>query len=321
MKNARPKSGQRQQRSNTATVGSIPLRKRVRPGHGEARRRTGTPGAERQRIAERARAATNRQGKSAKTTQGDPEVTHGRRGWVLLGVIVLVTAVVLALFEASFFEVRSVQVSGNARTNDGLTLDTLAVPEDQALLTHDLGASVEALSELPWVAEVDVARQWPSTLRVVIQEHAVAASIGRPNGSEWLVLAEDGSVIERRLTPPASVPLIIGTDVMVNQAEVGESIRVANRALEIIFDVPLQLDGWITTWALDDSGVLTAELVGSAEANFGAFEDPRTQFVSLASILDGGAELTCLDRIDLSVPDTPVLHRNTACILAAYENR
>lgn len=318
MKNARPQSGQRQQRSTTATVGSIPLRRRTRPDHGETRRRTGRPVAEKRRIAERARIAANRSGKA---DQDESDTTPSRRGWWAVGLIVVVTATVLALFEASFFEVRNVQISGNAQTNDGLILDTLAVPEDQALLTHDIDGATEALSALPWVANVEISRSWPSTLSVVIEEHGVAASIGRPNGSEWLVLAGDGSVIEHRFTPPASVPLIIGTNQMVDGAEIGEPIQVANRALEIIFDVPLQLDAWITTWALDDTGVLTAELVGSAEANFGAFEDPRTQFVSLASILDGGAELTCLDRIDLSVPDTPVLHRNTACILSAYENR
>lgn len=318
MNNARPQPGQRQQRSTTATVSSIPLRKRTRPDHGDTRRRTGRPVAEKRRIAERARIAAKR---VSEADNEDSNGSTGRRGWWLLGIIILATATVLALFEASFFEVRSVQVTGNAQTNEGLILDTLAVPDDQALLTHDIDGATEAIAGLPWVADVEITRRWPSTLRVVITEHGVAASIGRPNGSEWLVLAGDGSVIERRPTPPASVPLIIGTDPMVNQAEVGEPVQIANRALEIIFDVPLQLDGWITTWALDDTGTLTAELVGSAEANFGAFEDPRTQFVSLASILDGGAELTCLDRIDLSVPDTPVLHRNTACILAAYENR
>lgn len=234
--------------------------------------------------------------------------------WWLVALIVLIAAIVFSLLEAPMFEARSVNVSGNARTSDGLVLDALAIPEDQALLLYDIEAAEAAVGALPWVREVDIARQWPSTLQVVIRERGVAASIGRPDGSEWLVLSEDGFVVERRATPPGGVPLIVGTNPMVADARIGEPVEEASRALQIALDVPGQLDPWITTWTLTSDGMLTAELVGSARANFGTFEDSRTQFVSLASILDGGAELTCLDLIDLSVADTPVLHRNPECI-------
>lgn len=226
----------------------------------------------------------------------------------------LIAAIVFSLLEAPLFEARSVNVSGNARTSEGLILDALAIPDDQALLLYDIGAAEDAVGALPWVREVDISRQWPSTLQVVIRERGVAASIGRPDGSEWLVLSEDGVVVERRATPPGGVPLIVGTNPMVAAARIGQPVDDAARALEIALNVPGQLESWITTWTLAADGTLTAELVGSARANFGSFEDSRTQFVSLASILDGGAELTCLDLIDLSVADTPVLHRNSACI-------
>ena len=231
----------------------------------------------------------------------------------------LIASVIFSLLEAPLFEVRSVNVSGNARTSEELVLDTLAVPEDQALLLTDTEAGEAALGALPWVRDVEISRQWPSTLQVVIRERGVAASIGRPDGSEWLVVSEDGFVVERRATPPAAVPLIVGTDPMVATARIGEPVEEAERALEIALDIPRQLDPWITTWTLTADGMLTAELVGSARANFGTFEDSRTQFVSLASILNGGAELTCLDLIDLSVADTPVLHRNAECIVQSAE--
>lgn len=251
-----------------------------------------------------------------------PDPEDGERRvirWWLIGLIALVAAIVVSVLEAPMFEARSVQLSGHARTSEGLVLDALAIPPDQALLLYDVGAAEQSVAELPWVDAVSIVRQWPGTLQVVIREHGVAASIGRPDGSEWLIMSESGIVVERRATPPGSVPLIVSTHELVNSAVVGEPVSDASRALEIALDVPGQLDPWITTWSLDESGQLTAELVGSAEANFGVFEDARTQFVSLASILNGGAELTCLDRIDLSVADTPVLHRNRACINEAAE--
>ena len=256
-----------------------------------------------------------RQRPKAEAIEGERRVIR----WWLIGVIVLAVAIIVSVLEAPLFEARSVQLSGNARTSEGSVHDALAIPEDQALLLYDIDVAESAVAELPWVEDVSIARQWPGTVQVVIREHPVAASIGRPDGSEWLVIAASGVVVERRATPPGSVPLIVGTDQIVDLAEIGEPVDEASRALAIALDVPGQLDPWITTWSLDEEGQLTAELVGRAEANFGAFEDSRTQFVSLASILNGGAELTCLDRIDLSVADTPVLYRSRACINEAAE--
>ncbi len=216
------------------------------------------------------------------------------------------------------FEAHSVSLSGNARTSEGLVLEALDIPDDQALLLYDIDAAEEAVGALPWVSTVRIVRQWPGTVQVVLRERGVAAAIGRPDGTEWVVLADDGVVVERRATPPGRVPLIVGTDAMVTGARIGQPVDEAAHALEIALDVPGQLDPWITTWSIDNSGALTAELIGSAQANFGSLEDPQTQFVSLASILNGGAELTCLSQIDLSVADTPVLHRDAACIAASF---
>ena len=126
-------------------------------------------------------------------------------------------------------------------------------------------------------------------------------------------------VVEERLTPPASVPVIIAAASIVDSATLGETLVGAERAMQIAFDLPLQLDPWVTTWTTDADGNVTANLVGSAVAEFGAFEDYRTQFVSLASILNGGAPRACLRTIDLSVADNPVLHRDPECMMQAQE--
>lgn len=288
--------------------------------HGSVRRRTGAAETSipfRRTVDE---SKVQRTLKKKKKPEKSPEELRVRRfRWWLLIAIASVAGLVAALLEAPYFEAQSVQISGHARTSEGLILESLDIPPDQALLLYDFSTAGAALSELPWVRDVAVTRQWPSTVRVVIEERAVVASVGRPDGREWLVIGDDGVLIERRLTPPAGVPLIVATHALADDAVIGERVAEASRALEVALNVPLQLDPWITTWTLDENGELTAELVGSAEANFGTVQDSRTQFVSLASILDGGAELTCLDRIDLSVADTPVLHRNPTCIVEASE--
>ncbi len=239
--------------------------------------------------------------------------------WFLVALFVSVAGFVVALLEAPTFEAQTVQISGAARTSEGAILEALAIDDDQALLTYDTQAGREAVADLAWVEAVSLTRQWPSTLRVVVRERTVSAAIVEPSGDEWVVLAGDGVVVEYRMSPPSGVPLIIATDEVVEASVIGEPLAGVDRVLEISADLPLQLDPWVTTWSADAEGVVTAELVGSASANFGRLDDHRTQFVSLASILNGGASLVCLEVIDLTIADTPVLHRDPDCLIRSAE--
>ncbi|MDW3179713.1 MAG: FtsQ-type POTRA domain-containing protein [Acidimicrobiia bacterium] len=235
--------------------------------------------------------------------------------WFLVALFVAVAGFVVALLEGPMFEVQTVQISGAARTSEGAILEALDIADDQALLTYDAQEGSAAVADLAWVEAVSLTRQWPSTLRVVVRERTVSAAIARPSGSEWVVLAGDGVVVEYRMSPPSGVPLIVATNEIVEASTIGEPLAGVDRVLEISRDLPLQLDPWVTTWRASEDGEVTAELVGSARANFGRLDDHRTQFVSLASILNGGASLVCLEVIDLTIADTPVLHRDPNCLL------
>lgn len=238
---------------------------------------------------------------------------------VIFAVLLTAVGFVVALLEASFFEVSDVQMSGAARTSEGALLEALNVGDGQALLTYDIASGQDAVAGLPWIESVELTRQWPSTLRVVVRERTISAGVARPSGSEWVVLAGEGIVVESRMTPPSGVPLIVATDDVVDASVTGQRIAGIDRALEVSGALPLQLRPWVTTWSSDANGVVSAELVGSARANFGALDDHRTQFVSLASILNGGADLVCIEEIDLAVADTPVIHRDPGCIAASRE--
>ena len=312
-------------------MGSAEQRRSAKPSHGSTRRRTAHATTKKRTAAPKRAAAPQRpatsKAKASKAKAAPPSRRTAPFGdqpaslakWWLLAAIVLGASFCLAVLEASFFEAEKIQVSGAARTSEGLILDALDIGEDQALLTYDTADGAGRIAALPWVKAVEVTRQWPSTVRVVIRERTVSATVGSPSGREWVVLGEDGVVVESRMTPPTGVPLIVATSQIIESAQVGGELEGIERVLEITQDLPLQLDPWVTTWSMDNDGRVIAKLVGTAYASFGAFEDHRTQFVSLASILDGGASLVCLEHIDLTVADTPVLHRNAPCMLQAQE--
>jgi len=301
---ARPKPGPRPRANSPQT-----RRAQTQRAHGSVKRRTAHPPRPQERSKPR-RAVRE----PVEREPIDPALN--RRLWFVIAVIGCVAAVV-ALLEAPTFEARNAQISGAARTSEGAILDGLAITEDQALLTYDTEGAAGRLRELPWVQNVSVVRQWPSTVRVVVREHAVAATVGNPSGTSWVVMGEDRRALEVRPTPPAGVPLIVAPDVVLGQVEIGESVEGIERAYTIARDVPGQLAPWIANWSVDTEGNVWANLVGSAHVNMGPVGDYPTQFVSLASILASDVSRTCLSVIDLTIADTPVLHRDASCVLAS----
>jgi len=244
----------------------------------------------------------------------------GRRlAWWLAGLVLAAAIVITVLLRAPFFAIETVQLDGEARTTPGAVQDALALEPGQALATYDAASAEDRIARLPWVDEVHLSRGWPSTLRVRIREHAPAAAIGPENGAEWLVVSSGGQVLERRLTPPVRLPVIVIPRSVIDETEVGDIVAAALDGLTLALELPLQLAPWIESWTVDADGVVSAELRGSARAVFGDQIDHRTQLVSLASIVGGDVSRACIRTIDLTTGDTPVVHRDRDCLLVARE--
>ena len=293
-------------------------RPRVRERQQEPRRvqrRRGEPRRVERRREERDH-AEQRPTREVREPRQPIDRARNRRWWLGVGVLGI-GAFVFAIFEAPAFEAASAQISGHSRTSVGTIDAALAIPDDQALITYDTDEAADRVRELPWVEQASVVRQWPSTVRVVIREHAVVAGVGDAAGQRWMIVGEERFAIEERFTPPANVPLIVVDNSIYDAAILGEPIAGIERAYGLATDIPNQLDPWVSMWSVDEGGSVTANLTGSATATFGPAGEARTQFVSLASILGGGTSLSCIDVIDLSTPDTPVIHRGSSCITAS----
>lgn len=237
--------------------------------------------------------------------------------WWLIGLLLAATLVAFALLRAPFFAISEVQLSGESRTNEGTIRAALAIEEDQPLATFDIDTAEAAVAELPWVEQVQITRGWPSTLRVQIRERLPAAAVATDSSREWAVVSGDGHVLERRLTPPRNVPLVVAPGVLVDDVQIGAVAGELAGVLAVSTNVPAQLKVWVDSWTVDSAGSVAAELTGSARAVFGSEADHRTQYVSLASILNGGTSLVCVSEIDLTIADTPVVDRDRACLTAS----
>lgn len=125
-----------------------------------------------------------------------------RAVWVaaVLAPAALLTWVVLL---SSLLAVRSVEVEGAARTDPAAVLAAAAVVSGTPLARLDAGAVADRVGALPAVADVEVVRDWPDAVRLVLSERTVAAAV--PAGDGWSLVDPGGAVLDRVAALPEAV--------------------------------------------------------------------------------------------------------------------
>jgi cell division protein FtsQ len=133
--------------------------RRTRPAVGEARPRT---------IVRRSQFVIG----EGVAPRSRPRWRPGRRLVLTAGSIVILAGLVAGgtwLYRAPYFRVSTVEVVGTQRMSPG-TVVSRAGLLGESMLTADLAGAQRSLYELPLIAAVRVERDWPSTIRIVIEE-------------------------------------------------------------------------------------------------------------------------------------------------------
>jgi len=123
-------------------------------------------------------------------------------------VLTLLGAAGWVVFGSSLLAVRSIDVAGTARLTPAQVLAAAAVPDRAPLARVDIDAVASRVRALPAVRTVEVARQWPATVRIVVQERAPTAV--RRHGSGFRLVDDSGvafAVVRKR---PRGLPLVSG---------------------------------------------------------------------------------------------------------------
>ncbi|QFG02102.1 cell division protein FtsQ/DivIB [Tepidiforma bonchosmolovskayae] len=134
--------------------------RRTRPAVGEARPRT---------IVRRSQFSI---GEGVVAPRACPRWRPGRRLLVLAASFALLAGLVVGgiwVYRAPYFRVSTVEVVGTQRMSPGTVVSRAGIL-GESMLTADLAAVQRSIYELPLVAAVRVERDWPSTIRIVIEE-------------------------------------------------------------------------------------------------------------------------------------------------------
>lgn len=87
----------------------------------------------------------------------------------LLGSLLLVGACGYWVFTSPFFRISDIVVEGNSRVSTDTVVGAADVFGD-SMFTTDLAAAQKELYQLPLVNSVRVEREWPHTLKIIIEE-------------------------------------------------------------------------------------------------------------------------------------------------------
>jgi len=125
-----------------------------------------------------------------------------RRSWGGAVALLMISATVgaWAVAASPLFHVRDVRVRGNRHLSVSEVVRLAGIGADANLLTVQSNRVVRGLARSPWVRTAEVRRQLPWTLVVTVEERLPVAWVRHPSGVA--VIAEDGTVLARRNSPP-----------------------------------------------------------------------------------------------------------------------
>lgn len=132
--------------------------------------------------------------------------------WIL--VVLAVGAAVVWVLQSPFLSVSEIVVRGAVETDPRAILAEHDVVEGRPMILVDTDGPQEDLSADPWIHDVTVAREWPTTVAVSIDERAPAAVVRFSDGDH--LVAADGVVLEPAVSagslPVAYLPHLSAAD-------------------------------------------------------------------------------------------------------------
>jgi cell division protein FtsQ len=199
------------------------------------------------------------------------------------------------LSHAGMFQVAQIDVDAPPGIDPDLVRAASGVRLGEPLLRVDLQAVGRAVADIPTVAAVEVARSWPSTLRVSVAGRTPVALTDSANGP-WLV-DHTGTAYLPAPTPAPALPLLIC-------AHVGPGDPATMAGLAVLASLPPSILEKLQVVTADGPAAVTLRLAGGKQVRWGSPQDSARK----ASVL--GVLLTQTGSVyDVSAPDLPTIRR------------
>ena len=225
--------------------------------------------------------------------------------------ILLVFIVLLGLYSATQSELLDVDeidvlITGGNQISSNEIIELSGISLSQPMISVDSDEAKSLVMSNPWIEEVEINKEWPSAISIWVdlrQAFAYAVTLEGVSAT----IDEKGTVLKLSKSD-ASDDLV---SLLVEElAEPGNKILGIEMLLAATEAITPDLKEWIKIISPTASGV-RAELRGSVFVDLGIAEDFSTSMTDLKAVL-GQVELMCIQSIDVSVRENPIIERDTA---------
>lgn len=224
------------------------------------------------------------------------------RGGVVALALVGVALAGWSVGASPLFEVRRVRVEGNRRLSDAEVARLTGVRAGENILTLSTGRIERSIMRSPWVGSASVERSLPSTVVVLVRERTPVAWVKDPSG--FVILAGDGTVLDRRPTEPRS---LVGLGRSRTALRPGSRAADLGPSLSVAGSLPPALRREVASIRAV-GGEIHLRLDGGAGVLYGRPDSLQEKNAALVEVLEWSAERGAeLRRVDLRAPRSPAI--------------
>jgi cell division protein FtsQ len=223
-----------------------------------------------------------------------PRLSRTTLALIALGAVVVLAATAWLLLVSSVFGVSHVAVQGNARVEQADIVAAAKIPRGTPLARLDTAAVTARVAAIPAVASVDVRRDWPRAVTIVVRERVAAAV--RERGTGFVLVDRTGVVFDQVDRRPKELPLV--------SAPVSAGPPALRAALDALDAVPAAVRGQVRSVRAASADEVTLQLTRGRTVVWGDTSMGARKGAVLAVLLTRKADV-----YDVSVPDAPTTRK------------
>ncbi len=229
-------------------------------------------------------------------------------------LVVTVIALVWVVLNSPIFELHHFRVSGNQHETAAQIQGAAGLAGSPALLSISPTSAAKGIERLPWVKGAQVAKAWPWTVKVAIQERVPVAEVAGSN-SIWLLTDSTGRVLSESKNAIGGLPEILaafgfrGESPNAGPTNPRPGTWLTGQVLgdlAVAGGIPQDLVGSIPTIVSNSSGSITLGWGSEVNIAFGPPTDISSKFESLVTLI-ANKQVQGGDRVDLTVPALPTI--------------
>ena len=232
------------------------------------------------------------------------------RKYVFISIIFVFLLGIYAATQSELLDVDEIEVvitGGNEISSDEVvTLSGISLSQSMTSVDSE-EAELEILKN-SWVDEVEVRKDWPDNVLIWVSLRAAFAHVVTIEGN-FATVDINGIVLKNsRMDSSSNLVTLLAEKLPAPGAKV-EGVQML---LEAAKSITPDLQKWVKIISPTANGV-RVELDDSVFVDLGAHQDFTNSISDLKAVL-GQVELTCIQSIDVSIQDNPVVKRdNSRC--------